>query len=785
MKNLRLSMFNFIRIIGAGIIIGCGFFQQGSAGPEKLTVSPKGPYRDISAALLQAQGGDTILVQGGQYNESLTIDKPVTLVGYNRPVIDGSNRGTLIEIAAPYVKISGFIIRNSGISLDQEHAGISINASHATIENNHILHVLFGVYMRRADSTVVRGNLIQGKQELAVPRRGDLIRAWYTNTVIIEDNTLQYGRDMIIWFSKNSVVRNNRVNDARYGVHFMYSDDCRIEDNILNGNSVGVYLMYSRRLLLRHNTIAYNRGPSGFGIGLKDFDDGLLEENLVVDNRVGIFVDNSPREIDSKMTYRGNAIAYNDIGISLLSFVQRSSFTKNSFIENYEQVGVTGTGMLSGNQWNHNYWSDYVGYDRAGDGDGDLPYKSEKLFENLMAQQPPLRLFIYSPAIQALDFAARAFPVVKPQPKLEDPRPRMDPYIPQGLSGIDLPTRWPLAAAGLGLMAFGIILIAGFSRTLTQTSAEKGAKKSLAESEMKDELIGTEPSQGVKFMIQAKNITKRFGKLTAVDNVSFQIKKGEAVAFWGSNGAGKTTVLRCLLGVIEFDGQVLVNGFDVTRQSKQARRMIGFVPQEISFHDNLSVQETIEFYARLKKTTLDTIGDWVKRLDLEPHTSKTVKELSGGMKQRLALAIALLDNPPILFLDEPTANLDMRSRDNFLDLLSDLKREGKTIVFSSHRMEEVFSFADRVLVLDQGKLITDSAPREVYKQLGKRSLLRIYIADGQTDTALKILEEQGFKVSQNGSGLKVQVDSHSKGQPITLLANEGIAVENFDYEVER
>jgi ABC-type multidrug transport system ATPase subunit len=127
----------------------------------------------------------------------------------------------------------------------------------------------------------------------------------------------------------------------------------------------------------------------------------------------------------------------------------------------------------------------------------------------------------------------------------------------------------------------------------------------------------------------------------------------------------------------------------------------------------------------------------------------------------------------------------MRSRDNFLDLLSELKREGKTIVFSSHRMEEVFSFADRVLVLDQGKLITDSPPEEVYRQLGKRSLLRIYISDGQADAALKILEEQGFTVSQNGSGLKVQVDSHSKGQPITLLASEGIAVENFDYEVER
>lgn len=432
--------------------------------PQTLLVSPQGPYRELNTALADSRDGDVIEVRGGEYAAPLKIEKSITLIGRDWPVIDGNNRGNVVEFAAPGIHMQGFIIRNSGVSLDQEDAGISVNAPRAVIENNQILHVLFGIYLRKADSSVVRHNLISGKEELAVPRRGDLLRAWYSNAILIESNTLQHGRDMIIWFSKNSIVQRNRVTNARYGIHFMYSDDCLAEYNLLTGNSVGVYFMYSRRLTLRHNTMAYNRGPGGFGIGLKDFDDGLIEENLIVDNRVGIYVDNSPREVSSSMTYNGNVIAYNDVGISLLSFGRRSDLLNNSFVENYEQVSIQGNTESGGNQWHNNYWSDYAGYDRERNGFGDLPYKAEKLFENLMERDPGLRLFIYSPAIQALDFAARAFPMVRPQPKLEDPQPRMAPRIPAGLPGMRLPTRWPLALAAAGLLMLGVLLTLGVSR---------------------------------------------------------------------------------------------------------------------------------------------------------------------------------------------------------------------------------------------------------------------------------------------------------------------------------
>ncbi|RMH84197.1 MAG: nitrous oxide reductase family maturation protein NosD, partial [Calditrichaeota bacterium] len=390
----------------------------GSLCARTWMVQAGGEHTSLPAAIHRAAPGDTLRVMGGIYPGPIHIDKPLILMGTNWPVIDGNYQGTVVEITAPGVVLEGFLIRNSGINLSNEDAGIKVDAPRAILRGNRLEDVLFGAYLRQADSSIIRNNVIRGRTDLDIPRRGDLIRVWYSNAVTVDNNTLESGRDMIIWFSRGSVVQGNRVSRARYGVHFMYSDDCRIEENVFTHNSVGVYLMYSRRLILRRNTIAYNRGASGFGVGVKDFDDGLIEENLIVDNRVGIFVDNSPRSMDSHMTYRGNVIAYNDVGISLLSFVKRSILNRNSFLENYEQVGVTGAGFLKGNEWVGNFWSDYAGYDAAGDGVGDIPYRSEKLFEELTDRKPELRLFSYSPAIQAVNFAARAFPLVRPRPRV-------------------------------------------------------------------------------------------------------------------------------------------------------------------------------------------------------------------------------------------------------------------------------------------------------------------------------------------------------------------------------
>ncbi len=405
---------------------------------------------ELAATIHQAEAGDTIEVAGGVYEGHLVIDKQLTLIGQGWPVIDGGGEGTVVKITAPHTIIQGFIIRNSGHSLDQENSGLAVEAAYVTIEGNRFEDTLFGIYLREANNGVIRENYITSK-ELEVPRRGDGIRVWSSNDVLIEYNQVFQARDVVLWYSERLTIRENDVQDGRYGLHFMYCDDAHIVHNRLLNNSVGAFLMYSRRLHMEQNTVAHNRGPSGYGIGMKDLDDAVVTENLFLDNRIGSYLDGSPREVDSVGRFEGNVFAYNDIGVEMLPSVRHNQFEDNSFVENEEQMSIAGGGLPGDNLWVTNYWSDYAGYDANGDGQGDIEYKSERLFENLMQREPNLRLFLYSPATNAIDFAARAFPVVKPQPKLVDERPLIKPSIPTEAPALPISDnqQWFLLAAGL------------------------------------------------------------------------------------------------------------------------------------------------------------------------------------------------------------------------------------------------------------------------------------------------------------------------------------------------
>ena len=419
---------------------------------------------ELDTAVANANPGDTINVQGGTFTGHLDINKPLTLNGIDWPVVDGQNDGTVITINAPHTTIRGFVIRNSGQSLEKENSGIAVETSDALVENNRFEDTLFGIYAKNGHNSIFRNNIITSK-DLEVQRRGDPIRVWYSNDVTVANNQITNGRDVVLWYSERLTIENNQVSNGRYGLHFMYCDDATIHNNLLIDNSVGAFMMYSRRVHLDGNTIAGNRGPSGFGIGLKDMDDAVITNNLLLDNRVGIHLDTTPREVDSTAKYTGNVFAYNDIGVQMMPSIRHNQFQSNSFVENGEQVAVAGGGILRENIWTvdgqGNYWSDYAGYDAAADGLGDIPYKSEKLFEQMMTEQPELRLFLHSPAVNAIDFAAKAFPLVRPQPKLEDTQPLMNPVIPDAVPTLPQPSRLGGIWSGLVLilLAVGIALL--------------------------------------------------------------------------------------------------------------------------------------------------------------------------------------------------------------------------------------------------------------------------------------------------------------------------------------
>ncbi|MBI3304510.1 MAG: nitrous oxide reductase family maturation protein NosD [Deltaproteobacteria bacterium] len=413
----------------AAAISACllGFSSSGEAAT--LAVGAGQPYATLSEALAHAEDGDTLLVDGGVHVGHLTIDKSVVLIGAHAPVLDGGGTGTVVRITAPKVTLKGFTIRGSGDLLASGDAGVLVAAPEVVIEGNRFEDVLFGVSFRRAPQSVLRRNVLRGKS-LPVPRRGDLIHVWYSDAVLVEDNLLADGRDAVLWFSKRLTIQRNTIQRARYGLHFMYCDDSVVQDNRLLESSVGIYLMYSTRLRLLRNQMLRGHGPSGYGLGLKDMDAAVIEDNVIADNRVGIFLEHSTGR------FSRNLISYNDTGIRLMPSATGNTFAANSFVENGEQVTIDGMSEQTRNLWEGNYWSDYRGFDANGDGIGDVPYRSMRLFEQLTDRYPAFRLYAGSPVAQAIDFAASLFPLFAPQPRFEDAHPRLAALRPLAPSGV-------------------------------------------------------------------------------------------------------------------------------------------------------------------------------------------------------------------------------------------------------------------------------------------------------------------------------------------------------------
>ncbi len=281
-------------------------------------------------------------------------------------------------------------------------------------------------------------------------------------------------------------------------------------------------------------------------------------------------------------------------------------------------------------------------------------------------------------------------------------------------------------------------------------------------------------------MIGIRGLTKSFGRLAAVEGVSFDVARGEAVALWGPNGAGKTTIIRCLLGLLRYRGEISVCGRDLRRAGKAARLAIGYVPQELAFHNDVRVREALRFFGRLKRAGPPRVEAVVDEVGLGDHARKRIGELSGGMKQRLALAIALLADPPILVLDELTSNLDLDAQSGFLGLLCGLKARGKTVLFASHRLEEIELLADRVVALAGGRIEAQCAPARLADAIGLRCVMRLRVDDDAVVRAAETLRRHQYSVSMNGRGLTVEVPAAHKAGPIQALLEERIAVHDIE-----
>jgi ABC-type multidrug transport system ATPase subunit len=281
-------------------------------------------------------------------------------------------------------------------------------------------------------------------------------------------------------------------------------------------------------------------------------------------------------------------------------------------------------------------------------------------------------------------------------------------------------------------------------------------------------------------MIRIQHLTKRFGRSTVLDDVSLNVGMGETVALWGTNGAGKTTILRCVAGLYDYRGSITIDSLCARRDGKRARQLMGYVPQESGLYDDMRIDRAIRFFATLRGTPAR--GDELDRVGLSAHAAKRVRELSGGMKQRLALAIALLGDPPVLLLDEVTASLDAIGRAELVGLITSLARGGqmRAVLFASHRVEEIATLATRVLVLNAGKVQRDLPVKQFVDEYAETSLLHLFMERTDVNHAVDVLARQGFDTRINGRGIYVKVRAGDRMTPIRILQDERVTIGDFE-----
>jgi len=246
--------------------------------------------------------------------------------------------------------------------------------------------------------------------------------------------------------------------------------------------------------------------------------------------------------------------------------------------------------------------------------------------------------------------------------------------------------------------------------------------------------------------IEVKNLTKRFGNFTSVDNISFNVKKGEVFGFLGANGAGKSTTIRMLCGIISpTSGDALVGGYSIAKESDKVKTKIGYMSQRFSLYNDLTVEENINFfggvYGLYGKDLIDR-KNWVLSIaDLKGKEKLLTASLPGGIKQRLALGTAVIHRPEIVFLDEPTSGVDPISRRNFWDLINQLSDEGTTVFVTTHYLEEA-EFCNNIILIDAGKLIAEGTSKELKTNYLKFPILEIECE--RVVDAMDILSKENF-----------------------------------------
>lgn len=379
------------------------------------------PGASIKSAVENSADGDRIIVKEGHYKESeILIDKRIELIGEGYPAIDGFSKGEIIIIRHDSVTVKGFYVNNSGFSGMKDYAAIRVeNSKHCNIISNKLINNYFGIYLAGSDSCNVMYNEATSNA-VSESSSGNGIHLWKCSYILVKNNTITGHRDGIYFeFATYSRAENNSsFKNIRYGLHFMFSNNCEYENNVFSENGAGVAVMYTKHVKMVNNRFEFNKGANSYGLLLKEITDSFIERNYFTGNTVGIYSEGGTRLLIANNEFSGNGYALKILGNCTDDTIRANNFFNNTF-------DVTTNSSFNNNLFKGNYWDKYRGYDLDKDGTGDVPYRPVSLFSKIVEETPESVFLLRSFVSQLLDMAESVVPVFTPE-SLLDETPKME-----------------------------------------------------------------------------------------------------------------------------------------------------------------------------------------------------------------------------------------------------------------------------------------------------------------------------------------------------------------------
>lgn len=383
------------------------------------------PGQPLQSAIDAADDGAVLCLGDGDYPGHIVINRPITLWGTHKARIVSSGTGTTVSVLGHDVTLAGFTVDGSGHRFDQTDAAVRVEGFGHVVSGLKVLRATFGILVEKSSGCTVFGNHVSGDLHAPFGTRGDGIRLWETRATVVDNNRVDFSRDVVVWYSSHNIIQNNLVTGGRYGTHFMYSHNNLVQNNRYLSNIVGLFVMYSRNVVICENTLAGSFGASGIALGIKESGNLTILRNTMVRNTIGIYLDTSPLNVDDYNRLVSNSIRLGGVAVAFHGRTERNTFVHNVFTDNLAMVEVEGGGDAMSARWITNEYSDYAGYDLDNDGLGDVAYEQSRLSSHLLGQHPSLAFFRSTPAMFATDTVQHALPLFPPKILLRDDYPKM------------------------------------------------------------------------------------------------------------------------------------------------------------------------------------------------------------------------------------------------------------------------------------------------------------------------------------------------------------------------